>query len=493
MESEDNGNEEQEQEQEQEQSQTIIDGKYLKIKRLGSGSEGVAYKVKEIKTGKKYVAKIMEFEETYDEDEIKENEKILQIKKKIFYKISNIKPPSPYIIGCIYAGKGNIIKNDNIKNRNYFIFEYAKRGDLWKITQIGGGLGERCSKIIFKRILLGVQALHKAGIYHRDLKVDNIVLDKEYNPKICDFGLATDEKGVLNDGIGTINYKPPQKFEGKDYNGIKADIFSLGCVLFALVARGPWFSSAERDDELYKFIINKDTNAYFKKLKTTVEGVEYLTPEFKKLYTTMISYEEEDRIDIDDIIKDEWFNEINNLSEEKQNEEIKQKLKEKEAKVKEFLEDNPEILNQFETFPSSSIRSLENDIKIYFLEDVKIKNKKIELDGYNYVKIKGKLNYNNYMNTLLNKIYDKYNDEDKDDIKEECNIKEDSETYKCDITFEPIDGEEENTNKKKCIIQLKLFKTGEEEYILRFLRKAGDLPEYYTKVIEFISIAKKLL
>ena len=115
----------------------------------------------------------------------------------------------------------------------------------------------------------------------------------------------------------------------------------------------------------------------------------------------MISYEENDRINIDDIIKDEWFNEINNLSEEKQNEEIKQKFIEKEAKVQEFLEANPNILAQFETFPTSN-RSLENDIKIYFPEDVKIKNKKIELDGYNYVKIKGKLNYNNYMNTLLN-------------------------------------------------------------------------------------------
>ena len=55
------------------------------------------------------------------------------------------------------------------------------------------------------------------------------------------------------------------------------------------------------------------------------------------------------------------------------------------------------------------------------------------------------------MNTLLNKIYDKYNDEGKDDIKEECNFNEDSETYKCDITFEPIDGEEENTNKKNVL------------------------------------------
>ena len=119
MESENNGNEE--------QNQTIIDGKYLKIKRLGSGTEGVAYKVKEIKTGKIYVAKIMEFEETYDEDEIEENDKILQIKKNIFNKISAIDPPSPYIIGCIYAGKGDIIKNDNIKNRNYLFLNMPQK------------------------------------------------------------------------------------------------------------------------------------------------------------------------------------------------------------------------------------------------------------------------------------------------------------------------------------------------------------------------------
>ena len=73
MESENNGNEE--------QNQTIIDGKYLKIKRLGSGAESVAYRVRGIKTGKIYVAKIMKFEETYDEDGVEENEKILQIKK----------------------------------------------------------------------------------------------------------------------------------------------------------------------------------------------------------------------------------------------------------------------------------------------------------------------------------------------------------------------------------------------------------------------------
>ena len=73
MESENNGNEE--------QNQTIIDGKYLKIKRLGSGTEGVAYKVKEIKTGKIYVAKIMEFEKLMMKMKLKKMRKFYKLKK----------------------------------------------------------------------------------------------------------------------------------------------------------------------------------------------------------------------------------------------------------------------------------------------------------------------------------------------------------------------------------------------------------------------------
>ena len=63
------------------------------------------------------------------------------------------------------------------------------------------------------------------------------------------------EKGILNYRVGTINYQPPQMFEIPiKYIGEKADIFSLGCVLFALVVGHPWFSSAEKDDDCYRYI-----------------------------------------------------------------------------------------------------------------------------------------------------------------------------------------------------------------------------------------------
>ena len=123
------------------------------------------------------------------------------------------------------------------------------------MTQLAGGFSERCAKPIFKKILLGVQALHNSGVYHLDLKVDNIVLDNHFNPKITGFKHASLENGILTKNVGTKNCKPPQMFESPiRYTGEKADIFSLGCVLFALVAKDPWFYEATSTDKYYRYI-----------------------------------------------------------------------------------------------------------------------------------------------------------------------------------------------------------------------------------------------
>ena len=281
-----------------------------------------------------------------------EIEKVINQKINIFNKISSINPPSPYIIGCIEQNKGKIMK-DNIllKNRNYFIFEYAPKGDLWRIIYLTKGFGERYSKLIFKKILLGVQKLHNNKIYHLDLKIENIILDENYNPKICDFGLATDNQDFLTENVGTKNYKPPQMYEEEiKYKGEKADIFSLGCILFALVATGPWFIEADKNNELYKFIVSNNIDAFFRKLNSNIKDIQSLSEDFKQLYIKMIAYKEEDRPNnIQEILDDKWFNEINNLNDEKQKElenEIKTEFMKKEEQMKEILEIDPDTFEK---------------------------------------------------------------------------------------------------------------------------------------------------
>ena len=122
-----------------------------------------------------------------------------------------------------------------------------------------------------------------------------------------------------------------------------------------------------------------------------------------------------------------------------------------------------------------------NDIPKIFSEKLEVKQKKVEFCTNNYFKIKGKLDHFYFMNKLIYNI--------KEEFKEEkIFINANKNSYKVDIIFVANEDEE---NEKDCIIQLKLYQTGEDEYALRFLRKSGSLPQYYMKIMKFIELAKK--
>ena len=470
----------------------ILDNKYIIQEKIGCGGEGYAYLVKEKETERILVAKILKkIEEEYeDEDENEKEKKNDGLIKNIdiFKKISSINPPNPYIIGCILSGNGVITKGKEIiKTRNYFIVEFAPKGDLLKYVKYAQGFKEKHAKLIFQKILIGVQALHISGIYHLDLKLENIILDKDYNPKICDFGLATNDKGKLIDNIGTKGYKAPQIFELNGYKGEKADIFSLGCILFNLVVGTPAFKSAESDDETYKYIIRKKIDKFFEKINYILNGIESLSPEFKDIYIKMIAYEEKDRPNnIKEILEHKWFNEINCLKDEKKKEfenEVYNIFIEKEKKVRESLGNNSYDLRDNDYYSSSTdTRGLSEEFNEYFPSELVPKNKNFVLEINNYIKIKGKFNYYIFMNTLVNQIQNEYENNEN----ENCNIEESKKSYKCDLIFE-------GDNYDNCIIQLKLYKSGDNEFILRFLRKAGELSEYYAKLDKIIYLVKKLL
>ena len=117
------------------------------------------------------------------------------------------------------------------------ICEYAAGGEIYDLIFKKGKLGETEARSYFFQILSAVEYAHNHGVAHRDLKLDNILLDEHKNIKVADFGLSTAIKDgeFLTTACGAHNYVAPEVISGQKYAGPEADIWSLGILLYAML------------------------------------------------------------------------------------------------------------------------------------------------------------------------------------------------------------------------------------------------------------------
>ena len=219
---------------------------------------------------------------------------------------------NPYILHFIRNGNGQLnLQDGKSKNVAYLVFENANINFSLTVCLKNGGLQERHAKLIFKKILNGIQAIHNANIYHRGINPGNIIFDNNYNPKIYSFDFSCLNANDLQNTKCERQFAPPELFADKPYNGIMYDIFSLGQLLFCLVTGIFGFNSSQKNDEYYSQIMKKNYVAYWKLiLQHTPEPSE----SFKRLFLKMVAFHPEERPSIDDILNDEWMQEINNLN-----------------------------------------------------------------------------------------------------------------------------------------------------------------------------------
>lgn len=116
------------------------------------------------------------------------------------------------------------------------VMEYAAGGDLLKYLQTHKRLDEREAFRLFNQIMSGVEYCHRMKILHRDLKLDNILMEKG-DVKIADFGLSNSIKfrQRMNTNCGTPAYTPPEQLANEKFIGESADMWSMGVILFAMV------------------------------------------------------------------------------------------------------------------------------------------------------------------------------------------------------------------------------------------------------------------
>ena len=168
-------------------------------------------------------------------------------------------------------GKGKIIEKEII----YIPMEYISNDDLTNNLRLSkNGFNEEISLFLFKQIIEAINNLHNKNLCHRDIKLDNILLDKNYNIKIIDFEYCekikdeNNEKIKMNQKVGTESYMAPEMHylnNGNFYYGDKIDIFSSGIVLIALLTGKLFFETSTLSDFYFRMFINQ-TDEFFKKI-----------------------------------------------------------------------------------------------------------------------------------------------------------------------------------------------------------------------------------
>ena len=175
---------------------------------------------------------------------------------------------------------------------------------------------EKHIKLLFKKIISCIQFCHNKHIYLLDIKPSNFVFDGEFNPIFINYSLSVkfDHKLDFTKGVKVDEkYKCPEMWGKSGFIGEKADIFSLGVLLFNLVTGKFGFISSKRNDPFYIYIISKNFNKYWSLLKKHIKFPP--SQDFKDLYIKMVSNSPKERPRITEILKSEWMEEINKLDE----------------------------------------------------------------------------------------------------------------------------------------------------------------------------------
>ena len=181
------------------------------------------------------------------------------------------------------------------------VMEYSGGGDLLQYVKKRKRLNEQSSKAIFKQILYALGHCHCRSVLHRDIKLDNVLMDGEGGVKLCDFGVSRMvKKGhTIQEQCGTPAYLAPEIIIDKGYQGFSADIWSLGVLLYAMVQGTVPFKASNITD-LHKLILAGEFDF----------PVDSVSAEVKDLVRRMLVLDPAKRISIPQMLNHPWVADV---------------------------------------------------------------------------------------------------------------------------------------------------------------------------------------
>ena len=176
-------------------------------------------------------------------------------KKKIVYETNLMR-------GCCHPSVTKILETFESEKYMLIIMEYISGGNLQSFVKKRRKLCEKTAKILFRQIIEGIKYIHSRGIVHRDIKLENILIDLNNIIKICDFGVGKLIKPgiLLKDQCGTPVYMAPEILKGEGYQGPPVDIWSAGVALYIMLSGTLPFNKDKEHDLEYAILNNNYKN-----------------------------------------------------------------------------------------------------------------------------------------------------------------------------------------------------------------------------------------
>ncbi|EGR33281.1 protein kinase domain protein, partial [Ichthyophthirius multifiliis] len=217
----------------------------------------------------------------------------------------------------------NIVKILDFDQQN-ILLEYMENGELFSFVE-KKALPENIARFYFKQLIIAVQYIHEQSYVHRDIKLENILIDQKYNLKLADFGFSVKLKKQeikLRKFLGTKGYMAPELEEQLPYDGKKVDIFACGVVLFCMVSQIPPFFKASQCDKYYDFFYQNNQEGYWNYISLKYKKV--FSNEFKDLINAMFNIDPELRFSYEEILQHPWMDENLICTQEEAQEFLKQ-------------------------------------------------------------------------------------------------------------------------------------------------------------------------
>ncbi|MCJ8738291.1 hypothetical protein PDJAM_G00033830 [Pangasius djambal] len=254
-------------------------GPYRLEKTLGKGQTGLVKLGVHCITGQKVAIKIVNRE--------KLSESVLMKVEREIAILKLIEHPHVLKLHDVYENNKYL----------YLVLEHVSGGELFDYLVKKGRLTPKEARKFFRQIISALDFCHNHSICHRDLKPENLLLDEKNNIRIADFGMASLQVGdsLLETSCGSPHYACPEVIRGEKYDGRRADVWSCGVILFALLVGALPF-----DHDNLRQLLEKVKSGVF-------HMPHFIPPDCQSLLRGMIEVDAEKRLTLEQIQKHAWY------------------------------------------------------------------------------------------------------------------------------------------------------------------------------------------